>query len=143
MTIGVGGSTPAKELAILNDMTIGIEPIALQEYQARIGKAQDLMQERDIAAIYVNAGTSLYYFTGTRWGASERMVGAIIPAIGDLEYIAPAFEKATLLEYMAVTGLVNCWEEDESPYALVGLILNRMGLEAGTIGIDDPFGSGA
>lgn len=137
MTIGVGGSTPVQELAILNDMTMGIKPITLQEYQARIGRAQSLMQKRGIAAIYVNAGTSLYYFTGTRWGTSERMVGAIIPATGDLQYIAPVFEEATLLEYMVVKGTVNCWEEDETPYALVGLILNRLGLDVGTVGIDE------
>lgn len=141
MTIGVGGSTPAKELADLDDMTMGITPIALPEYEARIREAQRLMREKDIAGIYVNAGTSLYYFTGTRWGASERMVGAIIPASGQLEYIAPAFEEATLVEYMTITGRVNCWEEDESPYALMGSALARMGLKEGTIGIDEaaPF----
>ncbi|MBT5007632.1 MAG: aminopeptidase P family protein [Halieaceae bacterium] len=141
MTIGVGGSTPAKELADLDDMTMGITPVALPEYEARIHKAQRLMREKDIAGIYVNAGTSLYYFTGTRWGASERMVGAIIPASGQLEYIAPAFEEATLVEYMTITGRVNCWEEDESPYALMGSALARMGLKEGTIGIDEaaPF----
>ncbi|MEP4146155.1 MAG: Xaa-Pro peptidase family protein [Halioglobus sp.] len=137
MTIGVGGSTPAQELAALGNMAMGIEPISLQEYQARIGKAQALMLAKGIAAIYVNAGTSLYYFTGTQWGASERMVGAIIPASGQLEYIAPVFEEATLLEYMTVAGPVNCWEEDESPYALFGLTLGRMGLNSGTIGIDE------
>lgn len=141
MTIGVGGSTPAKELADLDDMTMDITPIALPEYEARIREAQRLMREKDIAGIYVNAGTSLYYFTGTRWGASERMVGAIIPASGQLEYIAPAFEEATLVEYMTITGRVNCWEEDESPYALMGSALARMGLKEGTIGIDEaaPF----
>ncbi len=141
MTIGVGGSTPAKELADLDDMTMGITPVALPEYEARIHKAQRLMREKDIAGIYVNAGTSLCYFTGTRWGASERMVGAIIPASGQLEYIAPAFEEATLVEYMTITGRVNCWEEDESPYALMGSALARMGLKEGTIGIDEaaPF----
>jgi Xaa-Pro dipeptidase len=122
-------------------MTMGITPVALPEYEARIHKAQRLMREKDIAGIYVNAGTSLYYFTGTRWGASERMVGAIIPASGQLEYIAPAFEEATLVEYMTITGRVNCWEEDESPYALMGSALARMGLKEGTIGIDEaaPF----
>jgi Xaa-Pro dipeptidase len=137
LTIGVGGSTPEQELALLDDMTLGIEPIALEEYRARIGKAQNLMQEKGLAAIYVNAGTNLYYFTGTCWGASERMVGAIIPARGELEYIAPAFEEATLLDYMAVTGRVNCWEEDESPYALVGTVLERMDLDGSTLGIDE------
>ena len=118
-------------------MTMGITPISGQEYESRILNAQKLMQEKGVAAIYVNAGTSLYYFTGTRWGASERMVGAIIPATGQLEYIAPVFEEATLLEYMTITGPVNCWEEDESPYALFGQTLSRMGLDDGIIGIDE------
>ena len=116
---------------------MGITPISGQEYESRILNAQKLMQEKGVAAIYVNAGTSLYYFTGTRWGASERMVGAIIPATGQLEYIAPVFEEATLLEYMTITGPVNCWEEDESPYALFGQTLSRMGLDDGIIGIDE------
>ena len=120
LTIGVGGSTPEQELDSLDDMTMGIAPISYQEYETRIHKAQALMQDKGVAAIYVNAGTSLYYFTGTRWGASERMVGAIIPASGPLEYIAPAFEEATLLEYMTISGPVNGWEEDQSPYALFG-----------------------
>ncbi|RLQ20448.1 M24 family metallopeptidase [Seongchinamella sediminis] len=141
MTIGVGGSTPEQELASFHDMTMGVAPISHKEYEARIDKAQALMQEKAIAAIYVNAGTNLYYFTGTRWGASERMVGAIIPASGQLEYIAPAFEEATLLEHMTITGPVNGWEEDESPYALFGSTLDRMGLDAGKVGIDEaaPF----
>ena len=40
------------------------------------------MQERGLNALYLNAGTNLYYFTGTRWGASERMVGALLSAQG-------------------------------------------------------------
>jgi Xaa-Pro aminopeptidase len=141
LTIGVGGSTPEQELASLDDMTLGVSPISYQEYEARINRAQALMQQKGFTAIYVNAGTSLYYFTGTQWGASERMVGAIIPASGPLEYIAPAFEEATLLEYMTISGPVNCWEEDESPYALFGATLNRMGLDTGKIGVDEsaPF----
>lgn len=47
------------------------------------------MQQNGIDAIYLNAGTNLTYFTGMRWYASERLVGAILPAQGDVQYIAP------------------------------------------------------
>lgn len=137
MTLGVGGSTAMQELAKLSDMTKGTKPISKREYTARIEKAQELMKAQGIEAIYINAGTNLYYYTGTRWYASERMVGAIIPAVGALEYIAPAFEVDTLLGYMVIEGKVNTWHEDESPYALFGEVLKQMDINSGKVGIDE------
>ncbi|MBV7314498.1 Xaa-Pro peptidase family protein [Shewanella sp. NIFS-20-20] len=136
-TLGVGGSDAATELAALTDMTAGIQDIGLDELQARITRAQTLMKANGLAAIYVNAGTNLRYFTGTNWYASERMVGAIIPADGELEYIAPFFEVGTLEGYMQIKGRVNTWQEDESPYALTLSVLARMGICQGNIGIDE------
>ncbi|EDP99702.1 M24 family metallopeptidase [Shewanella benthica] len=137
MTLGVGGSTAMQELAKLSDMTKGTRPISKSEFSARIEKAQELMKAQGIEAIYINAGTNLYYYTGTRWYASERMVGAIIPAVGELEYIAPAFEVDTLLGYMIIEGKVNTWHEDESPYALFGEVLKQMDINSGNVGIDE------
>ena len=137
MTLGVGGSTAEQELAKLTDMTQGTGPISHEEFTGRIEKAQALMIAQGIEAIYVNAGTNLYYYTGTRWYASERMVGAIIPAKGELEYIAPAFEVDTLLGFMVIEGKVNTWQEDESPYALFGDVLAQMGIDSGKVGIDE------
>ncbi|WP_351125234.1 aminopeptidase P family N-terminal domain-containing protein, partial [Shewanella sp. T24-MNA-CIBAN-0130] len=90
--------------------------ISDDEFNQRIQHAQRLMAQHGLEAIYVNAGTNLYYFTGTRWFSSERMVGAIIPAVGEVQYIAPAFELDTLQGYMTIKGQVNTWHEDESPY---------------------------
>ncbi|WP_025819462.1 M24 family metallopeptidase [Shewanella marina] len=137
MTIGVGGSTAAIELAKLQDMTTDIQPVAAAEYQQRIVKAQQLMQAQGIAVLYLNAGTNLYYFTGTQWYASERMVGAILPAVGDIEYIAPAFELDTLEGFMTIKGHVNTWHEDESPYQLFVDCLQRLGITQGQIAIDE------
>ncbi|GIU47786.1 MULTISPECIES: M24 family metallopeptidase [Shewanella] len=137
MTIGVGIQTPEQALASLSDMTTDVASIGLHEFEQRIAKAQSLMQQQGIAAIYINAGTNLYYFTGTKWYASERVVGAIIPANGDVEYIAPAFELDTLEGYMAIKGKVNTWQEDESPYDLFAQTLTNMGIESGKIGIDE------
>ncbi len=141
MTRGVGGSTADQQLALLSDMTGDVEPIADSEFRERINNASGLMKDQGIAAIYLNAGTNLYYFTGTRWAASERMVGAILTAAGELQYIAPAFELGTLQGYMRVAGEVQCWEEDENPYQLLAVTLNRLGVAAGKIGIDEstPF----
>ncbi|GHF22659.1 metallopeptidase [Kordiimonas sediminis] len=136
MTIGVGGSTIEAELANLKDMTAGVAPISLDEYQARIQKVQGMMQAQDVAALYVNAGTNMRYFTGTRWGASERMVGAIIPASGDVKYIAPDFEIGTLEQYMIIKGDVASWDEHEDPYALFVATLSEMGISDGRVALD-------
>jgi Xaa-Pro dipeptidase len=56
------------------------------------------------------------------------MVGAILPASGPVEYIAPAFEEDTLKDFMLVEGRVNCWHEHESPYQLFVDVLARMGI---------------
>ncbi|MFT5755575.1 MAG: Xaa-Pro dipeptidase [Alteromonadaceae bacterium] len=137
MTIGVGGSTAAKELDKLTNMTQNVCPIDKDEFQQRIAKAQQLMKKNNIAATYINAGTNLYYFTGTRWYASERMVGAIIPQQGEIHYISPYFEVNTLNQYMAVSGEIYGWQEHENPYQLFVDILSSIDITSGKIAIDE------
>lgn len=134
---GIGGSTAEIELAKLTNMTADVNKISAAEYKQRIAKAQALMQANNIAATYVNAGTNLYYFTGTRWYASERMVGAIIPAVGDVEYIAPHFEISTLEQFMVINGNVNAWQEHVSPYQTFVDALTALGITSGNIAIDE------
>ena len=135
--IGVGGSTSAQALAKLRVMNADVAPVPVAEFQARIARAQALMQAQGIAAIYLNAGTNLYYFTGMKWYASERMVGAILPAQGELQFIGPAFEENTLNEFMLVPGTFHGWQEHESPYALFGQVLAQIGYTDGLIGLDE------
>jgi len=71
MTVGVGGSTAEQELAKLSRQTDYI-PISSDERQERITKAQQLMVEQGIDALYLDASTSLFYFTGLRLWATER-----------------------------------------------------------------------
>lgn len=54
----------------LKRMTVGIVPITEDERRARIAKAQRLMAEQKIDAIFIESGSSMFYFTGVRWGAS-------------------------------------------------------------------------
>lgn len=93
------------------------------------------------AAMYLHAGTNLYYFTGMHWHPSERMVGALLFSDGQLEYIAPSFEKGTLLDFMVLEGTVHCWEEHESPYQLFIQLLGQHNFVSGTVLLDEttPF----
>lgn len=128
MTIGVGGCTPEQALATLSNKMTGAQPIAPAEYQARVARAQARMGELGIAALFLNAGSNLEYFTGVRWHPSERMVGAILPASGALEYLAPAFEVGTVRDFQVLEGPINTWQEHESPYLLLLDTLWRMGI---------------
>src|SRR5215510_7824380 len=63
----------------LKKMTGDVKPITLDERRERIEKAQRLMREQRIGAIYLEPGSSMSYFTGMRWSLSERMFGLVIP----------------------------------------------------------------
>lgn len=137
MTIGVGGSTASIELDKIQNMTLDVQPIALGEYQLRIKKATALLKKQDFKAIYVNAGTNLYYFTGTKWNASERMVGALLFEDESIEYVVPKFEEGTFKTFLQVEGNLNFWEEHENPYELFGAILKKKNVQNGTIALDE------
>ncbi|PND38459.1 X-Pro dipeptidase [Paucibacter aquatile] len=133
MTRGVGGSTASEALAHLARQfqdRAPVAPIGLAEYRQRVAAAQALLRQQGLSALYAHAGTNMRYFSGTVWHPSERLVGLIIPAEGEPQYIAPAFEEGTLREYMVLPGALHVWEEHESPYALCRRVLAELGLGA-------------
>ena len=138
---GIGGSTIETELKAIKPTAHLVKPIQKEEFQQRIDKACELMKTQNIPALYLHSGINLFYFTGMKWNASERMVGAILFPNGKLIYIAPEFEKGTILDFMLIEGNVSCWEEHESPYKLFVEILKDNGVEKGAISVDEatPF----
>ena len=79
----------------LKPMTGGISPISDEERLSRMEKAQRLMTENHLDAIYIESGSSLSYFTGIRWGSSERMFAMILPARGEPAYVCPAYSSSS------------------------------------------------
>lgn len=121
----------------LTPMTGDVTPITLEERQSRIAKAQRLMADNKIAAIVLDSGTSMVYFTGMSWGASERTMVAVIPAQGEVKYVCPTFEAERLRELITIGKEVRTWEEHESPYKVVAGILKDYGIRTGNIGIEE------
>lgn len=140
-TLGIGGSTVEKELAAIQPKAHLAIAIQKDEFEQRISNACKLMKEINLQVVYLHAGTNLYYFTGTRWNPSERMVGALLFLNGEIHYIAPFFEKGTILEFMGIKGEIHCWEEHENPYHLFTQILKNNGITSGIIAMDEstPF----
>src|SRR5689334_22691157 len=87
---GQSDSTPTTNvpaaIRALTPMTAGIVPISDNERKQRLERARRLMAENRLDAIYLEGGSSLFYFTGVRWGLSERPFVAVIPAKGDIAW---------------------------------------------------------
>ena len=60
-----------------------VKPIRVEEFQARIARAQELMAESkpSFDALYVTPGTTLAYYTGIRWWPSERLLALLVPVV--------------------------------------------------------------
>jgi Xaa-Pro dipeptidase len=112
-------------------------PISDEERLGRIEKAQRLMAENGIDAMFLDSGTSMFYYTGVRWGQSERMFAALIPASGELAWVCPAFEEERARELIRFGDDVRTWEEHESPYERVAQVLSDRGFRQGTIGVEE------
>jgi len=121
----------------LKPMTTGVVPISDDERSARIAKAQRLMAEHGIDAIYIEPGSSLFYFTGVRWSTSERMFAVVIPRRGELAWVCPKFEEERARELIRFGTDIRTWEEDASPYRRVAEIFRDRGIRAGKIGIEE------
>lgn len=90
-----------------------------------------------MAALVLDCGTSLEYFTGVSWWPSERTMVAIIPAKGTVKYVCPAFEESRFREQVTIGKDVYVWQEDESPYLLIVNVMKDAGIQTGTIGIEE------
>ena len=125
-------STPAAPLmnrrpADVHSLAAAMVPISDEERRARIEKARRLMAENGIGAMFLEGGTSMFYFTGVRWGNSERTFGVVIPRSGELAWITPAFEEQRARELIKFSNDVRVWQEDESPFKLIAQIMRDRG----------------
>lgn len=128
---------PAKLLDSLTSMTTDVKPITVDERLARIKKAQQLLSENNMQALILDAGTAMLYYTGIRWGRSERTMVAVIPAAGEVFYVCPGFEENRLRELIKIGKDVYAWQEDESPYQLIIQSLESKGIKAGALAVEE------
>ncbi|WP_297829449.1 M24 family metallopeptidase [Thermomonas sp.] len=138
---GMGTSALPPSIAALSSVLDKAVPIGDDEYRARLAKAQRLMAEQGMDALFVGAGTSLKYFVDLNWWGSERTAGVLLARHGDPVYITPDFERSRALEQIRFGKDVRTWQENESPFALIADTLRGMGVATGTLGIEEkvPF----
>jgi len=116
-----------------------LKPITADEFRARLTRAQQLMSELkpNFDALFFAPGTSLYYFTGIRWGLSERLVGLVLPRAGKPVLVCPGFEEGRLREQLRFPIEIRVWQEDESPTKLAAGALADQGVRTGRLGVEE------
>ncbi|HEV7612594.1 MAG TPA: Xaa-Pro peptidase family protein [Steroidobacteraceae bacterium] len=134
--LGAASSLRTARAADIKSLTVGAKPISVGERRVRIAKLQMLMQERKVAALIVEPGSTLEYFTGVQWHRSERITLAILPARGDVLVVTPAFEEPSVRETLQVGGDVRPWNEHESPFARIVQGLRDRGAVNGVIAVE-------
>jgi Xaa-Pro dipeptidase len=125
------------DVSELKDITTDAAPIGREERIARIARAQALMKAAGIGAVLIEPGSSLIYFTGVRWGRSERLTAAILPVEGEPCIVTPFFEEPSVRESLAVPAEVRVWQEDQDPLGVVVGFLKERKLAARPIGIEE------
>lgn len=125
------GAAADDRFAALAGFCAGVPPIAAAEYAARRDRARALLREAGRAALLLEAGDALRYFTGVAWGRSERPLLYVLPADGKPVLVVPAFERRTVRERLPDDdATVLDWQEHESPYAQLA------GMTPGPIAVD-------
>jgi Xaa-Pro dipeptidase len=125
------------DLSALQDMTRNAVPIGPEERAARIARAQKLMKAQGIGAILIEGGSSLLYFTGVRWGRSERPTCVVIPVEGQPCMVTPFFEEPRVREGLGIPAEVRVWQEDQDPLAIVAGFLKDRGVARSPVGIEE------
>lgn len=121
----------------LRPMTGSAVPIDRAEREARLARARALMAKNDIAAILIEPGSSLDYFTGVQWWRSERLTAALIPVEGTPIIVTPFFERPSVAESLGIDAEIRVWQEDESPIALIARQLRDWKQDKARIGIEE------
>jgi len=133
-------------IAALTNRRAEATPITLAEREQRLARARALLAQHKLDALVIATGTSLSYFTGLRWGQSERFFAWVLPAKGNPFIVCPVFEEGRVRERMeakpptlpvASTTRVYTWNEDENPYTLLAKALKDAGISTGRIGVEE------
>jgi Xaa-Pro dipeptidase len=112
-------------------------PISSDERVRRLAGARQLMHTAGIAAVLVESGPSLDYYTGIQWRRSERLTAAVIPAVGDPIVVTPFFERPSIAEMLKVPAEIRTWNEDEEPLKLVADFLRERNAATAPIGFEE------
>lgn len=92
--------------------------ISDEDLRGRLAGLRRGMAGQGLAAVWLDASSSLRYYTGLSIGLSERVHGALVLADA-LVYVSPRFEVPKLETMLRIPGEILPWDEHEDPCALI------------------------
>lgn len=125
-----------RDKSFLKNLTRDSQAISKNERLGRIKKAQQLMSQFNIAAMVLEPGAAMDYFSGIQWWRSERLTAVVIPREGDIAVLCPFFEQPSIRESLKVGDDVRVWQEHESPFLLIQQILKDRGIQKGQLAFE-------
>jgi len=120
----------------LQNMVQGVKPLTPEDYAARLEKARRLMVENKIDGFFMEGGPTMRYFANINWGRSERTFGAVLTQKKPPVWVCSRFELERARESIPADQEVRTWEEDESPFKLIGAVMKDAGFAAGRLGVE-------
>lgn len=121
--------------AALSGFCDGIEAPTDEEREHQRERMRRSLAYAGHDVLVVEAGATLQFLTGVRWGRSERPFLLALPRAGEPWWVVPAFEERTAREQLG-DATILAWHEHESPYAVMAKGLRDSGLSGGTIAVD-------
>lgn len=113
------------------------------EYEMRLKKAQETMEERNIDTLLLTQKENLEYFTGymtTHWGAKGFAIGAaLIPKVGEPVLIIPSFLRYTAEKTSWVKDIRGLEASHTVPRRFPDVVITAIKekrLDRGVIGIE-------
>lgn len=117
---------PDLDRALTSFGPVSATPILAAAFQGRLAALQAGIRTAGLAAIWLDASSSLTYFTGLRLGQSERIHGALVTTDGPPAYLTPVFEAPKLEGLLQIPGPILMWEEDEDPFGMLARHLGSL-----------------
>lgn len=113
-----------------------IPAISDAELRSRISGLQARMLRDGVKAVWLDASSSLTYYTGLSLALSERIHGALVPSAGPVTYVSPYFEEPKLQTLLRIPGRIAVWHEHEDPFGLIGGVVTGLAALGNGLALD-------
>lgn len=117
----------------LSNRVSSLPPIPAGEYQSRLERVRSLLAQKGGRGLVAEAGSTLQYLTGIRWGRSERLFAVTVGPDGAPVIVCPAFERERCQQQNHLELEIRVWQEHEDPGGLLAGALRDCGLGSGAV----------
>jgi Xaa-Pro aminopeptidase len=118
--------------------------ISWGEYRRRIARVREVMAERELDALLLASGKSMFYLSHFTHMTTERPAILLVPPDGDLVFMGPLLEADHLRHQTRLVGEVRTYLDypgDKHPIELFAEWLTDMGYGKAKLGADNPAGA--